>query len=128
MTDIEEKLLKTIIDCEISLYTCSYAPPKAVVSTGNLAKLLNCSKYKARKGLKELLAAGYIEYTSQGQPAIESNTENGYELISEAGPPINGYALTESGFQTKQFKEALKRFDEAMEKWANSCMEENRIL
>lgn len=115
MNDFEEIVLNTIISCEISLYTCCYAPEKAVVSTGNLAKLLKCSKYQIRKAIKGLLAIGYIEYTSQGRPAIESNTENGYELICEALPPINGYALTELGLNTIQFREALENFNKLME-------------
>lgn len=118
MNEFEEKVLSMIISCEIGTYTCCYAPAKAVVSTGSLAKMLKCSKYKVRKALKSLLAIGYIEYTSQGRPAIESNTENGYELICEALPPINGYALTELGFATQQFRYAKEKFDEAMRKWA----------
>lgn len=120
MNEFEEKVLKKIISCEISTYTCCYAPERVVVSTGNLASLLNCTKYKVRKAIKGLLAIGYVEYTSQGRPAIESNTENGYELICEALPPINGYALTELGFSTIQFREAKIAFDKSMEEWANS--------
>ena len=118
MDEFEEKVLNTIISCEIGTYTCCYAPARAVVSTSNIAKLLECSKYKVRKALKSLLAIGYIEYTSLGRPAIESNTENGYELICENLPPINGYALTELGFATTQFRCAKEKFDEAMRKWA----------
>ena len=115
MNEFEEKVLKEIISCEIGTYTCCYAPERAVVSIGNLASLLNCTKYKVRKAIKGLLAIGYVEYTSQGRPAIESNTENGYELICEALPPINGYALTELGFSTIQFREAKISFDKSME-------------
>lgn len=81
MNEFEEKVLNEIISCEISTYTCFYPYGKAVVSISNLAMLLKCSKYKLRKALKGLLDIGYIEYTSQGRPAVESNTENGYELI-----------------------------------------------
>lgn len=119
MNEFEESVLNTIISCEISLYTCCYAPDKAVVRIGNLAELLKCSRYKVRKALKGLMEIGYIEYTSQGMPAIESNTENGYELVSEALPPINGYALTKLGYETFQFKEAQERFNKSMEEWAN---------
>lgn len=118
MTEFEEKILKMIINCEIATYSCCYAPERAVVPTSNLASLLKCSKYKVRKALKGLIAMGYIEYASQGRPAIESNTENGYELVCEALPPINGYALTELGFSTFQYRHALEEFDEAMRKWA----------
>lgn len=120
MNEFEENVLNTIISCEISTYTCCYAPEKAVVTIGNLAKLLKCSRYKVRKALKALMAIGYIEYTSQGRPAIESNTENGYEMVCEALPPINGYALTKLGYDTFQFREAQEEFNKLLEKWANS--------
>ena len=118
MNEFEEKVLREIISCEISLYTCCYAPDRAVVTISNLANLLKCSKYKVRKALKGLIAIGYIKYTSQGRPAIESNTENGYELTCEALPPINGYALTKLGYSTGQFREAQEDFNKSMEEWA----------
>lgn len=120
MNEFEEEVLKEIIACEISTYTCCYAPSKAVVTTSNLADLLKCTKYKVRKALKGLIAIGYIEYISQGCPAIESNTENGCELICESRPPINGYALTKLGFSTIQWRRAKEEFDKSMEEWANS--------
>lgn len=109
MNDFEEAVLNTIIRCEISTYTCCYAPEKAVVPISNISTLLKCSRYKVRKALKSLLNAGYIEYTSQGRPSVESNTENGYELICEALPPVNGYALTKLGFSTKLYSRAVQR-------------------
>ena len=120
MSEFEEKVLKEIIACEISLYTCCYAPLQAVVSISNLAKLLKCSKYKVRKAIKSLIAIGYVKYTSQGRPAIESNTENGCELVCEALPPINGYALTKLGYSTIQFREAQESFNKSMEELAKS--------
>ena len=120
MNEFDEKVLSTIINCEVSLYTCCYAPDRAVVSTSNLASLLECTKYKVRKALRVLKDLGYIEYTSQGRPAIESNTENGRELICEPLPPINGYALTKLGYETVQFKEAQERFNKSMEDCVNS--------
>lgn len=120
MNEFEEQILNTIIGCEISTYTCTYAPEKAVVTISNLAMLLEWSKYKVRKALKGLMAIGYIEYTSQGRPAIVSNTENGYELVCEALPPINGYTLTKLGYSTVQFREAKEAWGKSMEEWANS--------
>ena len=69
-------------------------------------------KYKMRKALKELITDGLIEYTSQGCPAIESCGEY-TELVCEAGPPINGYALTKVGFESKEYQEASKQRDRA---------------
>ena len=36
MNEFEEQILNTIIGCEISTYTCTYAPEKAVVTISNL--------------------------------------------------------------------------------------------
>lgn len=119
MNEFEEQILKAIISCEISTYTCSYAPEKVVVTTSNLATLLEWTKYKVRKALRGLMAIGYVEYISQGCPAVESNTENGRELICEAQPPINGYTLTELGFSTTQFRAAYEAWNKSMEQWAN---------
>ena len=76
------------------------------------------SKYKMRKALKELIADGLIEYTSQGCPAIESCGEY-TELVCEVGPPINGYALTKAGFESKEYQEESERRDRAYREWAN---------
>ena len=76
------------------------------------------SKYKMRKALKELIADGLIEYTSQGRPAIES-CEEYRELVCEAGPPINGYALTKAGFESDEYKAHSEQRDRAYRKWAN---------
>ena len=116
MTEFEKKVFDVIIKCEISTYTSCYAPERAVVTTNYIVKKLNSTKFKVRKVLKQLSAVGYIEYTSQGRPAIVSNTEDGYELICEALPPINGYALTESGFSTQQFRHELDSFNEDLRK------------
>ena len=91
-----------------------------MVTISNLAATLECTKYKVRKALKGLMAIGYVEYTSLGRPAIESNTENGRELTCEALPPINGYALTKLGFSTIQFREAYEKWEKSMEEWGNS--------
>lgn len=98
----KERILQAIIDCEIGSYTTLYAPEKAVITISNLMKLTGLTKYGARKALKELQRDGLIYYTSQGCPAVVSYGEYP-ELVYEAGPPINGYALTEEGFHTKQW-------------------------
>lgn len=113
-----EKILQELINCEISSYTTPYAPDRAVVTISNLCKLTGYTRYKARKALKGLIAEGLVEYTSQGCPAIESRGEY-RELVVEAGPPINGYALIEKGFQSNEYKQAYEDWCKSMEEWAN---------
>lgn len=120
MNQDEMKVLETIISCEISTYECWYAPRQAVVPTSNIAYLLGWSKYKVRKCLNALKAIGYIEYMSQGRPAIESNTENGYELICEPMPPINGYGLSKLGFESIYYKQAIGKWNKEITELTNS--------
>lgn len=119
LDDIKQKLFKHIISCEFATYESCYSPGYAVVSISNLMLFEpGISKYRMRKALKELIADGLIEYTSQGRPAIESCGEY-TELVCEAGPPINGYALTKAGFESDEYKEESERRDEAYREWAN---------
>lgn len=118
MNDFEKRVFGILISCEIGTQEVCYAPLHAVVPISDIARFADCSRYKARSALKSLISKGYVEYTHQGQPAIESNTENGCELICEAGPPINGYALTKQGFSTDEYKQALDDSIETLRKWA----------
>lgn len=115
------KIFDCLISCEISLYTVCYAPDKAVVPISNIIHLINgLTKYRARKALKELINDGLIYYTSQGCPALESYGYEYEELIDDAHPPINGYALTEKGFKTDIFKQRFKEYNESLEEWGNA--------
>lgn len=121
MMRIEETkaaIFKALISCEIGSYTCLYAPRETVVTSTNLSELAGVSKYTARKALKALAVDGLIKYTSQGCPAIVSYGEVP-ELVYEARPPINGYALTEYGMKSKAFKDAYNQWCDSMETWAN---------
>lgn len=120
--EAKEKVLKILIGCEISLYTCIYGPDKAVVPISNILHLSDgMTKYRARQALKSLISDGLICYMSQGCPAICSpSTESHYaELIDEARPPINGYTLTKKAFETQPWKDAYDRWNKSMEEWAN---------
>lgn len=117
MTEDSVKVLRCIISCEISLYTVFYAPDKAVVRMSNIVSLLKWTKYRIRKALKELRELELIEYTSQGCPALVSYDG---ELVDEAHPPINGYALTKKAFETDAWKEMYADYEKGMEEWARS--------
>ena len=113
LDEIKQKLFKHIIGCEFAIYESCYAPDCAVVPISTLMSFEpDISKYKMRKALKELLADGVIEYTTQGRPAIESFGEY-RELVCEAAPPINGYALTKAGFESKEYQEASEQRNRA---------------
>lgn len=121
MTDEAKVILNCLISCEISLYTSLYAPDEAVVPISNLMSLnKGMTKYAIRKALKELKEMGFIEYTSQGCPAIVSpSTESHYEeLIDDAHPPINGYALTKKAFESEEWKTRYSEWERSMAKWA----------
>lgn len=120
------KVLRCIMSCEISLYTACHAPDKAVVPISNIVSLLKWTKYRVRKALKELRELELIEYTSQGCPAIVSYGAESYpELIDDAHPPINGYALTKKAFESKLWKELYAKWEKSMEEWANKPLEES---
>ena len=119
MDKIDEGVLLEIIGCEISSYTTAYATDRAVISAKNVSRNLNAPIYQVRKSIRELVNIGYIERCSVGRPAIESNTENGYELICEALPPLNGFSLTELGFKSEYYKREYDKFNKSMEEWAN---------
>lgn len=119
MTDVANEVLRCIMSCEISLYTACYAPNKAVVPISNIVNLLGLTKYKVRKALKELRGLELIEYTSQGCPAIIRYGAESYpELIDNARPPINGYALTRIAFELDLWKELHSEWSKSMEEWA----------
>lgn len=126
MTDDAKKVLEVIMSCEISLYTACYVPDKAVVPISNIVSLLKWTKYKVRKALKELRELELIEYTSQGCPAIVSYGAESYpELIDDAHPPINGYALTKKAFESDLWKECYSEWSKSMEEWANMPLTES---
>lgn len=129
MTDIANEVLRCLISCEISLYTTCYAPEKAVVPISNIASLLKWSKYRIRKALKELRELELIEYTSQGCPAILSYGAESYpELLDEARPPINGYALTHKAFESELWKQCYAEWNKSMEEWANIATESGGVI
>lgn len=119
---LKDDIFNLLINCEIGLYTSYHAPDRAVVSISNIIALLQgVTKYGARMALKSLVKDGLIEYTSQGHPALVSYGEVP-ELIADAMPPTNGYALTRKAFNTPEWKQAYKNWCKSMEEWANADM------
>lgn len=122
--EAKDKILSTLMSCEISLYTTLYAPDTAVVSISNLMALIpGLTKYRARLAIKELMQEGMVRYTSQGHPAIESFGEY-RELVCDAMPPTNGYALTKQAFESDTWKSVKTEWEKSMEEWANGRLED----
>lgn len=59
----------------------------------------------------------------QGCPAVVSCGETP-ELVYDAGPPINGYALTAHAFRSSAWHEAYDDWCKSMEEWANGFTDE----
>ena len=120
----KDEILSTLMSCEISLYTTLYAPDTAVVSISNILALIpGLTKYRARLAIKELMQDGMVRYTSQGHPAIESFGEY-RELVCDAMPPTNGYALTKQAFESDTWKSIKTEWEKSMEEWANGRLED----
>lgn len=120
MTDKEakEKIFNTIIGGEIGLNMVLYGPKFACVPISDILGLIpELKRSQARRAIKELINDGLIFYTSQGRPAIESSGEY-RELVCEAAPPINGYALTKSGFKSAEYRAAYEEWKTSLEEWA----------
>lgn len=118
MTSDEKAVFNTIASCETSSYTILYGPERVVVSTGEIAKMHLWTKYRTRKAIKGLVEKGLIERAICGNPAIESCGEY-RELVCEAMPPKNGYAITEKGFKSGEWKDIYDMWCRSMAEWAD---------
>lgn len=115
----ENIVFNRIANCEVSSYSIPYPPDRVVVSTGEIAKMCLWSKYRVRKAIKGLVEKGLIERASCGCPAVESCGEY-RELIYDAMPPKNGYAITAAGFKSQDWKDVYSMWKKSMEEWANT--------
>lgn len=106
-------------NAECGSYMTMYAPEKVVVSTKEIAKILKWTEYRTRKAIKALVERGWIERASIGCPAVVSYGDY-TELVCEAMPPKNGFAITQAGFQTDLWNGAYADWCKSMEEWANS--------
>lgn len=119
---VKKRILVHIIQAELATYESCYAPDRAVIPISWLLEWESeVTKYRMRKALKELMADGLIEYTSQGRPAIESCGEY-KELVCDAAPPINGYTLTKAGFESDEWKIASEQRDRAYQRWCEGVI------
>lgn len=118
MTPDEEKVFSIICDCEIGTYMATYAPGRGVVSTREIADMGGYSKYRVSKLIKALVLMGIVERASVGCPALVSYGEY-TELICEARPPKNGYAITKAAFESDVWKRKYNEWCKSLAEWAN---------
>ena len=124
MNDEEKKVFGILANCETSSYTTLYPPERVVVSTKEIAKMLGWTRYRVKKAVKALVLEGVIERASCGNPAVESIGEYS-ELVYDAMPPKNGFAISEKGFGCDEWKETYKEWSDSMARWANGTEETN---
>lgn len=95
-----------------------------VTPTRILVQALGYTKYRISKELSILKKLGLVERTTCGFPAYEIYTENGLTDCDEAHPPLNGFGLTDKGFESATYKKANKLIDDEYRRWAEMSEEE----
>lgn len=89
-----------------------------------IASCCGYSKYRVRKIISCLRKLGLVERTTCGFPAYEVYTENGLTDWDEAHPPLNGFGLSEAGFQSSTYKLAEELLNKELAEWATMSDEE----
>lgn len=83
-----------------------------------IAERTGLTKYRVRKVIKSLCDLGLVERKSCGFPAWECHTEDGLVDWDESHPPVNGFGLTEKGFESATYKKAEYLMNEEYRKMA----------
>lgn len=119
-------VFQVFCSAECGSYMCTYGPERVVVSTREVANVLKWTAYRTRKAIHELVKRGWIERASCGCPAVVSYGEVP-ELVCDAMPPKNGYAVTSKGFETDHWKVAYKEWCDSLAEWANMPLIEGEV-
>ena len=99
--------------CQAETVTCFNN--NGVITTSNLMDFIpGVSKYRMRQVLKALKEEGLIEYRSMGCPTEEDPYY--HELVHDAAPPINGYAVSVKGMETEVFKTVYQNWCDSWRK------------
>lgn len=113
-----------MIFARLCWYATDYHEASNVTPTRILIQALGYTKYRISKELSILKKLGLVERTTCGFSAYEIYTENGLTDFDEAHPPLNGFGLTEKGFESATYKKANKILDEEYRRWAEMTEEE----
>lgn len=87
-----------------------------------IAQFTGLSKYYVRIAIKSLVRLGLVERTTCGFPWRSYETACGTEW-DEPHPPVNGFGLTEKGYETKTYKKASEMMDEC---YRRACEEDGK--
>ena len=108
----KEKVLRAI--CALSNNTYGIG----VIRTNGIMACTKLSKYKVIKNIHLLREDGLVKRASMGCPAQVSRGEY-EELICDAAPPVNGWALTKKGYASAEYKAAKAEYLNGLAEWAN---------
>ena len=89
-----------------------------VVETKDIMARTKLSKYKVIQNIHLLREDGLVKRASMGCPAQVSRGEY-EELICDAAPPVNGWALTKKGYASAEYKAAEAEYLNGLAEWAN---------
>lgn len=89
-----------------------------VVKTKDIMARTKLSKYKVIQNIHLLREDGLVKRASMGCPAQVSRGEY-EELICDAAPPVNGWALTKKGYASAEYKVAEAEYLNGLAEWAN---------
>lgn len=107
-----EKVFKAICSISNNIYGIDVITTKSIINSTGL------SRYKVIQNIHLLREDGLVKRASMGLPAQVSGGEY-KELICEAAPPLNGWALTKHGYASVEYKAAESEFLKGLEEWAN---------
>ena len=110
--DDKEKVVRAI--CAVSNNTYGIE----VVKTKDIMDRTKLSKYKVIQNIHLLREDGLVKRASMGCPAQVSRGEY-EELICDAAPPVNGWALTKKGYASAEYKVAKAEYLNGLAEWAN---------
>lgn len=89
-----------------------------VVTSKSIAERTGLSRYKVLQVLNNFRSEGLVDRTSVGCPAQFTGGEYD-EMICDAAPPLNGWALTAKGKETDAYKTSEKDYLDGLAEMAN---------
>lgn len=108
----KEKVLRAICALSNNIYGIE------VVRTNDIMACTKLSKYKVIQSIHLLREDGLVKRASMGCPEQVSHGEY-EELICDAAPPVNGWALTKKGYASAEYKVAEAEYLNGLAEWAN---------
>lgn len=98
-----QRIFAQLCWCSTDHHEAANVTPVRIIS-----QQLGYTKYRIRKELDILKEFELVKRTTYGFPAYEVYTENGLTDWDESHPPINGFGLTQKGYETNTYKKAYE--------------------